>query len=214
MHRDLKTSNLLYSNEGVMKVCDFGLARKQTRSAVYTNWVVTLWYRAPELLLGTKNYSEKIDIWSIGCIFAELILREPLMAGKNEMDQLACIFRVLGNPTDERFPAWKDLKYAGKVALNKKHNKSQLRMKFPLKSLSDEDPMFLSNEGHDLMQQMFAYDASKRISAAEALKHPWFQEDPKPATEMPSFAHSVTNEISRDELKRKRKRSLDEKQIA
>ena len=63
-----------------------------------------------------------------------------------------CVFRVLGNPTDERFPAWKDLKYAGKVALNKKHNKNQLRMKFPLKSLSEEDPMFLSDEGHDLMQ--------------------------------------------------------------
>jgi len=88
MHRDLKTSNLLYSNEGVLKVCDFGLARKQKPNAVYTNWVVTLWYRAPELLLGSTDYCSKVDMWSVGCIFAELILREPLIAGKNEMDQL------------------------------------------------------------------------------------------------------------------------------
>jgi cell division cycle 2-like protein len=86
MHRDLKTSNLLYSNDGILKVCDFGLARKQTKRAVYTNWVVTLWYRAPELLLGESSYNDKIDIWSVGCILAELILGEPLLAGKNEMD--------------------------------------------------------------------------------------------------------------------------------
>jgi len=88
MHRDLKTSNLLYTNEGILKVCDFGLARTftKTKQKQYTNWVVTLWYRAPELLLGCDTYNEKVDMWSVGCIFAELILREPLFAAKTEMD--------------------------------------------------------------------------------------------------------------------------------
>jgi len=86
MHRDLKTSNLLYSNSGLLKVCDFGLARTFSKKRNYTNWVVTMWYRSPELLLGCQEYDEKIDMWSVGCIFAELILREPLFAGKSELD--------------------------------------------------------------------------------------------------------------------------------
>ena len=68
--------------------------------------VVTLWYRAPELLLGQRQYSEAIDIWSVGCIFAELILREPIFCGKGELEQLELIFRVLGNPTEETWPGW------------------------------------------------------------------------------------------------------------
>ena len=82
MHRDLKTSNLLYNNKGILKICDFGLARKfYTSLKVYTLPVVTLWYRAPELLLGWDKYSAAIDMWSVGCIFAELILKEPLFRG-------------------------------------------------------------------------------------------------------------------------------------
>jgi cell division cycle 2-like protein len=109
MHRDLKTSNLLYSNQGIVKVCDFGLARSFSKKRHYTNWVVTMWYRAPELLLGCQEYDEKIDMWSVGCIFAELVLREPLFAGKNEMDQLDKIFSVLGNPSTEIWPGFDDL---------------------------------------------------------------------------------------------------------
>lgn len=87
IHRDLKTSNLLYGNDGILKICDFGLARKfGSPLRPYTNLVVTLWYRAPELLLGTEIYSPAIDMWSIGCIFAELILKDPLMMGKGELD--------------------------------------------------------------------------------------------------------------------------------
>ena len=103
MHRDLKTRNLLYSNEGLLKVCDFGLARVFQNSKVkqqYTNWVVTLWYRAPELLFGCDTYSEKVDMWSVGCIMAELILREPIICGKTELDQLERMFKVVGTPND------------------------------------------------------------------------------------------------------------------
>ena len=86
-HRDLKTSNLLYGNDGVLKICDFGLARKFANPLrPYTNLVVTLWYRAPELLLGTEIYSQAIDMWSVGCIMGELILKEPLLMGKGELD--------------------------------------------------------------------------------------------------------------------------------
>ena len=86
-HRDLKTSNLLYGNGGILKICDFGLARKfGSPLRVYTNLVVTLWYRAPELLLGTEFYTPAIDIWSVGCILGELILKDPLMMGKGEID--------------------------------------------------------------------------------------------------------------------------------
>ncbi|KAI0223408.1 Cyclin-dependent kinase 11B, partial [Massospora cicadina] len=96
VHRDLKTSNLLLSNRGEIKVADFGLARKFGSPLGYmTQLVVTLWYRAPELLLGAKDYSTAIDMWSIGCIFGELINNEPLMPGQGEIDQLKRIFQLL-----------------------------------------------------------------------------------------------------------------------
>jgi cell division cycle 2-like len=90
VHRDLKTSNLLMTNRGMIKIADFGLARYFGDPVVdMTQLVVTLWYRAPELLLGTKEYGTEIDMWSIGCIFGELCLMEPLLDGKSEIDQLA-----------------------------------------------------------------------------------------------------------------------------
>ena len=79
IHRDLKPSNILYNNKGVLKICDFGLARKYNPSKQLTPVVVTLWYRAPELLLGMERYTKAIDIWSIGCIFAEMLLKEPFL---------------------------------------------------------------------------------------------------------------------------------------
>lgn len=90
VHRDLKTSNLLMNNRGQIKVADFGLARYLGEpTPPLTQLVVTLWYRSPELLLGAKEYGTEVDIWSIGCIFGELLLKEPLLRGKNEVDQLS-----------------------------------------------------------------------------------------------------------------------------
>jgi cell division cycle 2-like len=113
MHRDLKTSNLLYKNEnGILQICDFGLARTFGEPIKqYTNLVVTLWYRAPELLLGAKKYSKAIDMWSVGCVIAEIILSSPLFVGTNELDQIDKIFKVLGNPTEQRWPNWKELRF-------------------------------------------------------------------------------------------------------
>ena len=90
LHRDLKTSNLLMNNRGQMKVADFGMARYSSDPPPkLTQLVVTLWYRSPELLLGAEKYGAEIDLWSVGCIFGELLTKQPLLQGKNEVDQLS-----------------------------------------------------------------------------------------------------------------------------
>ncbi|XP_030542007.1 cyclin-dependent kinase G-2 isoform X2 [Rhodamnia argentea] len=110
LHRDLKTSNLLLNNRGELKICDFGLARQYgSPLKPYTHLVVTLWYRAPELLLGAKQYSTAIDMWSLGCIMAEMLSKEPLFNGKTEFDQLDKIFRTLGTPNETIWPGFSKL---------------------------------------------------------------------------------------------------------
>ncbi|XP_022776273.1 cyclin-dependent kinase G-2 isoform X2 [Durio zibethinus] len=110
LHRDLKTSNLLLNNQGELKICDFGLARQYgSPLKPYTHLVVTLWYRAPELLLGARQYSTAIDMWSLGCIMAELLSKEPLFNGKTEFDQLDKIFRTLTTPNETIWPGFSKL---------------------------------------------------------------------------------------------------------
>ncbi|XP_022735027.1 cyclin-dependent kinase G-2-like isoform X2 [Durio zibethinus] len=110
LHRDLKTSNLLLNNQGELKICDFGLARQYgSPLKPYTHLVVTLWYRAPELLLGARQYSTAIDMWSLGCIMAELLSKEPLFNGKTEFDQLDKIFKTLGTPNETIWPSFSTL---------------------------------------------------------------------------------------------------------
>ena len=151
-------------------------------------------------------------MWSVGCIFAELILKTPLFMGSNELDQLDKIFKVLGNPNDENWPEWKTSRYFQQVqtTLKKKNKQNKLRDKFPIISMSEDDPLFLSDEGLDLLQGLLTYDPNKRMTSKQALNHSWFKEEPF-GTEMPFF--QALNEISRDELKRNRKRSIDDKQI-
>lgn len=94
LHRDLKAANLLVSNNGYLKIADWGLSRNWRKGGRYTTRVVTLWYRAPELLLGQKYYDEKVDLWAVGCIFAELLGKKCILPGDNEMQQLKLIFEV------------------------------------------------------------------------------------------------------------------------
>lgn len=94
LHRDIKLSNVLYDRYGCVKLADFGLARETRRHEPLTPKVVTLWYRAPEILLGDDKYSAAVDMWACGCIFGELLLQEPLMPGQNELEQLELIYRV------------------------------------------------------------------------------------------------------------------------
>lgn len=201
MHRDLKTSNLLYSNKGLLKVCDFGLARKFLGSKrSYTPVVVTLWYRAPEVLLGCDQYTPAIDMWSVGCIFAELVLKEPLLKAQSEIEQIDVIFRTLGNPTSTTWPGWKELRYARNLQ-PKNYFGSKLPEIFLKNSFIGE--ACLSENGLDLLAKMLYYDPSKRITATEALKHPWFKEGP-PAQDielMPTFP--AMNDVSRELRKKK-----------
>ena len=105
LHRDLKPNNLLVNRKGVVKITDFGLAKAYgSPNRQYTHLVVTRWYRAPELLFGARIYGAGIDIWAMGCILAELLLRVPFVAGETDLDQLAKIFQALGTPTEETWP--------------------------------------------------------------------------------------------------------------
>merc|ERR1712023_606487 len=110
LHRDLKPQNLLINREGALKLADFGLARAfgiPVRS--YTHEVVTLWYRAPDVLLGSRKYSTPVDIWSVGCIFAEMVSGRPLFPGNTDQDQLQKIFKVLGTPNETMWPTITEL---------------------------------------------------------------------------------------------------------
>ncbi|AQK72400.1 hypothetical protein ZEAMMB73_Zm00001d017128 [Zea mays] len=186
LHRDLKTSNLLLNNRGELKICDFGLSRQYgSLLKPYTQPVVTLWYRAPELLLGAKEYSTAIDMWSLGCIMAELLSKEPLFTGKSEIDQLDKIFRILGTPNEERWHGCSKLPGFKGNFVKRPYNR--LRDKFP--AVSFTGGLTLSEAGFDLLNRLLAYDPEKRISAADALNHEWFREVPLPKMKefMPTF---------------------------
>ncbi|DBA04088.1 TPA: hypothetical protein N0F65_009435 [Lagenidium giganteum] len=188
LHRDLKTSNLLYDSRGVLKVCDFGLARKyESPIRAYTQLVVTLWYRAPELLLGATTYSTAVDMWSVGCIFAELVLMKPLFPGRGEIDQMDQIFSLLGSPSTDNWPGLADLPNAQNIKW-KWQKESRLREKFP-RTASFAGGNALSNAGLDLLSKLLAYDPKQRLSAKDALDHEYFKEAPalKARELMPTF---------------------------
>ena len=161
IHRDLKPQNILTAKNGeIVKVADFGLARAfSIPIRPYTKEVLTLWYRAPELLLGINEYSTPVDIWSIGCIFAELILKQPLFKGEYEIEQLFKIFHVLGTPNKDIWPEVETLP-----------NFSNEFPKFkPIKF--EEYFIGLDKNGIDLLKQMLVYDPNQRITAKQALMH-------------------------------------------
>ena len=153
LHRDLKPQNLLIDKEGNLKLADFGLARAfGIPLRTYTHEVVTLWYRAPEVLLGSRHYNTAIDMWSVGCIFAEMAMRTPLFPGDSEIDEIFRIFRTLGTPNDETWPGVKAL--------------PDYKTSFPQWSgvpLKKAVPA-LDDNGLDLLRQMLVYDPASRIS--------------------------------------------------
>ena len=155
----------MIDRSGLLKLADFGLARAfGVPIRTYTHEVVTLWYRAPEILLGSKMYATPVDIWSIGCIFAELVVRRPLFPGDSEIDELYKIFRILGTPTEEIWPGVTKL--------------PDYKPQFPGWKSTDISLVVpgLDALGLDLLKQMLIYEPSKRISAKKALKHPYFDD--------------------------------------
>ncbi|XP_014486235.1 PREDICTED: cyclin-dependent kinase 1-like isoform X2 [Dinoponera quadriceps] len=165
LHRDLKPQNLLIGRKGVIKVADFGLGRAfGIPVRIYTHEVVTLWYRAPEILLGATRYSCAIDMWSIGCIFAEMTTKKPLFQGDSEIDQLFRIFRILRTPTEEIWPGVTQLSDYKATFPNWMTNNLELHVKH------------LDACGLDLLQSMLKYDPVYRISARAALQHPYFND--------------------------------------
>ncbi|XP_062116019.1 cyclin-dependent kinase G-2-like isoform X2 [Humulus lupulus] len=180
LHRDLKTSNILINKDGELKICDFGLSRQYgSPLKPYTALVVTLWYRAPEILLGTKEYSTAIDMWSVGCIMAELVAKEPLFRGKTEVEQLDKIFRTLGTPNETIWPGLSKL--PGSKANFVKNPYNLLRKKFPATSFIGSP--VLTDSGFDLLSKLLAYDPEKRITVEAALNHRWFVESPLPRSD-------------------------------
>ncbi|KAF1351597.1 Pkinase-domain-containing protein [Lizonia empirigonia] len=182
MHRDLKTSNILLNNRGQLKLADFGMSRTiPPPSAPLTRLVVTLWYRAPELLLGTPTYSTAIDIWSVGCIFGELIQRTPLLPGTNEVSQLRLTFSLCGLPTSQSWPSFPRLPNAPSLHLPRSQTAPQRfdRARFPA----------LSAAGADLLAALLSLDPARRPAAREVLAHAYFGEQPRPKPEemFPTF---------------------------
>ncbi|CAH1640572.1 unnamed protein product [Spodoptera littoralis] len=170
LHRDLKTNNILLTEDGVLKVVDFGMAREfESPHQQLSPGVGTLWYCAPELLLHSKTYSSPIDMWSVGCIFAELVNMQPLFRGTSQLNQLKLIFQQLGTPSENVWPGYSALPLTSEVIFDQ-HPPGGLRKEIK--------PSLLSDSGLSLLEQFLTYDPSRRITATEALLHPYFDEQP------------------------------------
>lgn len=197
IHRDIKGSNILLNNRGELKLADFGLARfyQKRRRSDYTNRVITLWYRPPELLLGTTVYGPEVDMWSAGCIMLELYTKKPVFQGNDDISQLDSIYKVFGTPTPERWPGVADMPWY-ELVKPKEVIEDHFRVLFK---------KWLSHAALDLAEQLLNYDPSKRITAAQALEAPYFtQEEPAPA--LPVGLSTLEGEWHELEAKRERER--------
>ncbi|KAF8085836.1 hypothetical protein N665_0645s0014 [Sinapis alba] len=164
-HRDLKPSNLLVNANCDLMICDFGHAHATSEHKAMTEYVVTRWYHAPELLLNSSVYTSAIDIWSVGCIFLELLTREPVFPGKDHAHQLRLILELLGSPSEEEFGS---LSENAKMYLRQLpfHDRQSFFVKFPN----------VPYPALDLIMKMLKFDPRQRISVEDALEHPYLRE--------------------------------------
>jgi cyclin-dependent kinase 12/13 len=187
IHRDLKASNLLINRKGELKIADWGLARSwNPEMKRLTNKVITLWYRPPELLLGCQVYSPKIDMWSVGCIVAEMFRRTAFLKGSSDPTQLDLIFRMLGHPTTKAWPnihkvcpLWK--KYEPQRGDTMLPNKLRENLKKGVPY-----PSWMTDNAIDLIGKLLEYNPDERWSAQHALTAEYFFENPlvKPAEKL------------------------------
>ncbi|XP_013990067.1 cyclin-dependent kinase 16 isoform X1 [Salmo salar] len=164
LHRDLKPQNLLINDRGELKLADFGLARaKSIPTKTYSNEVVTLWYRPPDILLGSTDYSTQIDMWGVGCIFYEMSTGRPLFPGSTVEEELHFIFKLLGTPNETSWPG---------ITSNEEFI-SYNYPRYRADCLRNHTPR-LDNEGVELLSKLLQFEGKKRISAEEAMRHPYF----------------------------------------
>lgn len=179
IHRDMKSSNILITKDGELRIADFGLARPfsaDTTNRKYTNRVVTLWYRPPELLLGERNYDCAVDMWGVGCIMSELFTKEPLMKGSTEQHQLQLIADNIGPISPEVWPSVVELPLYHKLS-NVINNGKQRKL------LSIKMKRFTHNENAlDLLKRLLILDPAKRMNADQALDHDFFWSEIDPQT--------------------------------
>lgn len=178
LHRDLKPRNLLVNSNCDLKICDFGLSRAdlaaiQAKVPAMTDYVATRWYRSPELLLSNKNYTKAVDVWSIGCIFAELLGRKPLFPGSDTKNQFDIILDILGSPTEEEIEHFHNVEIKEFLKSQPKRKPKSLESMFP-----SATPIAL-----DLLKRLLMFDESKRITIDQALEHPYLEELHDPTDE-------------------------------
>lgn len=161
VHRDLKPQNILVTSNGQIKLADFGLARIYSFQMALTSVVVTLWYRAPEVLL-QSSYATPVDLWSVGCIFAEMFRRKPLFCGSSDVDQLEKIFDVIGLPIKEEWP--------NEVAIPQ--SAFHFRHPQPLEDVVGD----IDELGKDLLLKCLTFNPADRVTAFSALSHPYFDD--------------------------------------
>ncbi|KAG8983375.1 kinase subunit of RNA polymerase II carboxy-terminal domain kinase I, partial [Tulasnella sp. 427] len=197
VHRDMKGSNILVNSRGELKLADFGLARifQKRRKNDYTNRVITLWYRPPELLLGTTVYGPEVDMWSAGTIMLELFTKKPVFQGNDEIHQLEVIYRILGTATTDGWPGLADMPWY-ELVKPKEIFKNHFRTVFQ---------KYLSPAALDLAEGLLTYDPEKRLTAADALEAPYFVSEEPPMAQPVGLA-KVEGEWHELETKREREK--------
>ena len=174
-HRDIKPQNLLLDPEsGILKLCDFGSAKHLVRGEPNVSYICSRYYRAPELIFGATDYTTNIDVWSAGCVFAELMLGQPIFPGDSGVDQLVEIIKVLGTPTREQI---------------KEMNPNYTEFKFPQIKAHPWQKVFrarTSPEAIDLVSRLLEYTPSARITPLQACAHTYFDELREPNTKLPN----------------------------